>query len=224
MNLLREPAAILFDLDGTLVDSLPDLLGATNRLLADLARPPVSGPELRQWVGDGAALLVERALAATGGLPAPGKAAMVERFLEFYQGHTADESRPYPGVRATLEALGRRGHPLGVCTNKPTRLSLEMLKSLDLFGFFRAVVGGDGAPARKPDPRHLWATLEAMGCAGRPAMMVGDSLNDVAAARAAAMPVVVVSFGYCRGDPHALGADLVIGDFSRLAEAVQDLG
>ncbi|HIJ63717.1 MAG TPA: phosphoglycolate phosphatase [Rhodospirillaceae bacterium] len=221
MNFLQEPTAILFDLDGTLVDSLPDLFAATNRLLADLGRPAVSGQDLRQWVGDGAAALVERALTATGGLPEGGMAPMVRRFLDHYRGHTADESRPYPGVAETLALLRRRGHRLGVCTNKPTALSLELLGALDLLPFFLAVVGGDTAPARKPDPRHLWATLEAMGCAGAKALMVGDSLNDVAAARAAGLPVVVMSFGYCRGDPGALGADAVIDDFARLLDGSQ---
>ena len=220
MNLSHPPAAILFDLDGTLVDSLPDLRQAVNRLLGDLGRPPVSAAELRLWVGDGAAILVERALTATGGMPADGAKAMLGRFLAHYRGHTADESRPYPGVVDTLESLRRRGHPLGVCTNKPTALSLEMLQTLDLLPYFQAVVGGDGVAARKPDPGHLRATLEAMGCAGAKALMVGDSANDVVAARAAAMPVVVVAFGYCRGDPRDLGADVVIDDFARLAEAV----
>lgn len=214
-----QPAAILFDLDGTLVDSLPDMHRAMNVMLADMGRRLVDAAEVRRWVGDGATRLVERVLTATGGLPQAPLATFVGAFLGHYQGHTAIETRPYPGVTATLESLKAAGHPLGVCTNKPTGLAIEVLDALDLSPLFQAVVGGDSVTARKPDGEHVRATLDAMGMTGRKALMVGDSGNDVAAARAAGLPVVVVGFGYSRVDPRDLGADALIDDFTALPRA-----
>ncbi len=213
------PAAILFDLDGTLVDSLPDLAWSMNQLLGELGREPTTLAHMRTWVGDGAAVLVERCLLATGGLPEPSPAEAVKRFLAFYRTHAAVETRPFPGVLETLTALRAAGHPLGVCTNKPTDLSRLLLDELEMTRFFSAVVGGDGAPERKPHPGHLRATLDAMRMADRKALMVGDSPNDVAAAKAAGIPVVVVSFGYTQIPAEALGADVVIGDFGDLPRA-----
>lgn len=213
------PAAILFDLDGTLVDSLPDMRGAMNRLLAELGRRPATLAELRTFVGDGVGVLVERTMAATGGQPDAPLPSLTKRFLDFYRGHTAIETRAYPGVAATLEVLKAAGHVLGVCTNKPTELSLELLGGLDLLPLFSAVVGGDAVPARKPDPGHLFATLEAMKAGGRKVLMVGDSPNDVAAARAAGIPVAVVTFGYSRMAPQDLGADVLLDHFSQLPAA-----
>lgn len=217
-----EPAAILFDLDGTLVDSLPDLGSAMNRLLVEMGRRPASLAEVRSFVGDGVGVLVERSLMATGGMPDEPLAAVVKRFLDHYRGHTAIETRPYPGVVGALEALKSAGHSLGVCTNKPTDLSVELLGSLGLARMFSAIVGGDAVPARKPDPGHLLATLDAMHMTGRKALMVGDSPNDVISARAAGIPVVVVGFGYARMDPRDLGADAVIDDFARLPDLVAE--
>lgn len=218
MSSTRQPAAILFDLDGTLVDTLPDLLGAMNSLLAELGRRRAAVAELRTWVGDGAAALVDRAVAATGGL-LPDMPAVLQRFLALYASRVAAESRPFPGVEATLLRLSAAGHPLGVCTNKPTRLSVELLTALGLASLFAAVVGGDTVAQRKPAAFHVHATLQAMRAEGGKALMVGDSGNDVAAARAAAIPVVAVTYGYSRVAPEALGADLLIDDFTQLPVA-----
>jgi phosphoglycolate phosphatase len=223
MNTPDKSPAVLFDLDGTLVDSLPGMLLAMNKLLAELGNRPATADELRSWVGDGVATLVARGVEATGGNPHDPPAEMVARYLAYYRGHTAIDSRPYPGVLATLETLKLQGHPLGVCTNKLTDLSVELLDALGMTPFFSAIVGGDSAGAKKPDPRHLLATLERMGAAGRKAVMVGDSGNDVAAARAAGMPVVVMSQGYAHGDPRDLGADLVIDHFADLPTAIDSL-
>ncbi|PKU24822.1 phosphoglycolate phosphatase [Telmatospirillum siberiense] len=215
------PAAVLFDLDGTLVDSLPDMTWAMNQLLAELGRKSTSLADMRTWVGDGAGVLVERCLAATGGVPgAPADA--VGRFLAFYRTHAAVETRPFPGVLTTLAALSAAGHPMGVCTNKPNDLSRLLLDALDMSRFFSAVVGGDGVPERKPHPGHLLATLKSMGVENRKVLMVGDSPNDVAAARAAGVPVVVVGFGYTQVPAETLGADLVISDFADLPRAAAE--
>jgi phosphoglycolate phosphatase len=210
------PAAILFDLDGTLVDSLPDLAWAINQLLAELARKPASLDDVRSWVGDGVSVLVERCLMETGGLPDLPLADAIKCYLGYYRGHATVDTRPFPGVLATLTALRTAGHPLGVCTNKPTDLSIQLLDALGMSDFFLAVIGGDGASSRKPHPEHLWETLDAMGMRDRKALMVGDSLNDVAAAKAAGIPVVAVSFGYTRIPVETMGADVVIDDFADL--------
>jgi phosphoglycolate phosphatase len=218
------PAAVLFDLDGTLVDSLPDLMRALNKLLADLGRRAATPAEVRGWVGDGAAVMISRGLEATGGIPQDlPLAALTERFFDLYRGHTVIDTRPYPGLEQVLCALKAGGHPLGVCTNKRTDLSKELLDGLGLSGFFAAVIGGDLAPARKPDPAHIRATLAALGADGRRAVMVGDSLNDIEAAHAAGIPVVLHSGGYCRGNPHDLGADAVIDRFADLPSALRAL-
>jgi phosphoglycolate phosphatase len=120
---------------------------------------------------------------------------------------------------ATLTALHAAGHPLGVCTNKPTDLSFLLLDALAMTHYFSAIIGGDSVPERKPHPGHLWATLDAMQMKGRKALMVGDSPNDVAAAKAAGIPVAVVSFGYTQIPAAAMGADVVIGNFADLPRA-----
>ncbi|HLN23939.1 MAG TPA: phosphoglycolate phosphatase [Patescibacteria group bacterium] len=215
-QIASRPAAIVFDLDGTLVDSLPDMLRAMNGLLADLGRRAARPDEIRGWVGDGARVLVEHGLAATGGLPDQPVAELVARYIDHYRGHAAHETRLYPGVRETLEGLKAAGHRLAVCTNKPYALAVEVLEGLELSDLFVAVLGGDSVAVKKPDPGHLRATLAAMGAAEGRALMVGDSSNDVAAARGAGVPVVAVSFGYARIDPRQLGADEVIDNFTQL--------
>jgi phosphoglycolate phosphatase len=213
--------AIVFDLDGTLVDSLPDLLWTTNALLAELGRPPVAKETVRRWIGDGARKLIERALNATGGMPDRPLVDLYRRFLSLYRPHLTTDSRPFPGVADVVKALKRDGHLLGVCTNKPTDLAVAMLRSLDLLMPFSAVIGGDGVPARKPHPDHLRATLTAMGAGDRPAVMVGDGINDVAAARGAGIPVIVVAFGYGEVKACELGGDIVIDCFSDLPAALR---
>jgi phosphoglycolate phosphatase len=220
-SILNRPAgAVVFDLDGTLVDSLPDLLWTTNTLLDELGRPPVSAAAVRRWIGDGAAVLVQRALAATGGAPDIPSADLLGRFLALYGTHLAVDSRPFPGAADAMRALRQAGHLLGVCTNKPTDLAVALLASLDLLPAFGAVIGGDGVSARKPHPDHLLATLAAMGAGDRRAVMVGDGANDVAAARGAEIPVVVVGFGYSMVEPRALGGDAVIDSFAELPAVV----
>jgi phosphoglycolate phosphatase len=206
-------------LDGTLVDSLPDLLRAMNVFLAELGRPLATSRDIREWVGDGATVLVERGLIATGGVPDRPLSVLVRRYIEHYTGHAVEKTQPYPGVRQTLETLKAAGHSLGVCTNKPYALSMEVLIGLGLDSLFAAVLGGDSLSVKKPNPDHLRATLTAMGADGRRAVMVGDSGNDIAVARAAGIPVIAVGFGYARVDPRELGADVVIDDFAALPQA-----
>jgi phosphoglycolate phosphatase len=216
--------ALVFDLDGTLIDSAPDLHAALNRVLAEAGRPAIRLEEVKQIVGDGAARLVERGFERTG---APVAAAalprLVERFIAFYERALADLTRPFEGVPETLAMLRARGIRLGVCTNKPERLSLDILEALGLAPLFDGVAGGDSGPVRKPDAGHFHATLRRMGAAGAPAVMVGDSRNDVAVARAASVPVVLVDWGYTSIPPHELGADRIISRFADLPEALRAL-
>ena len=212
--------AILFDLDGTLVDTLPDLLWAMNALMGELGRRMITARELRGWIGDGVAALVRRAVDATGGLSDGSYTAMTERYHAHYESHVAVGSRVYPGVEATLRTLRDAGYRMGVCTNKHTGLSVALLEALGLRPLFEAVVGGDALKHRKPSAEHIAATLGAMGMDGGKALMVGDSENDMAAARNAKIPVIAVSFGYAHVAPMALGADAVIDDFAVLPELI----
>jgi len=208
--------AVIFDLDGTLVDTAPDLGGALNRLLAEHGRPPIGADGIRRMIGDGAAKLVERGFAATGGLPV-ALPSLVERFLAIYEPNIAETSRPFRGVVETLKRLNDAGLRLAVCTNKPDEATRRLLAALDLDRYFAAVSGGD-VPARKPDARHLLGVLQQLGSQPSRSLMVGDSTNDVAAARNAGVPVVVVSFGYTAIPATRLGADAVIDDFGVLPE------
>lgn len=217
---------VVFDLDGTLIDSAPDLHVALNAALAGDGRRPLTLIEVESIVGDGAAVLVRRALALTGGtVPEDeGVAALTTRFLAIYEQQAAELTRPYAGVPETLASLAHSGFGLGVCTNKPERLSRQILQQLDLSRYFQAVIGGDSLNGiRKPDPRHLLAAVEALG--GRPekTVMVGDSVNDVAAARALGVPVIIRAGGYGQVSAESLGADAVVQAFAELPEAIARL-
>jgi len=217
--------AVVFDLDGTLIDSAPDLCTALNKLLEKCDRTQVSLQQVKMMVGDGAAKLVERAFAATGGEVAMSELAnLTTEFLRFYEGHSADLTRPYPGVRETLSALRANGKALGICTNKPEAPTREVLRDLDMDGMFDAVLGGDSITgSRKPDPRILQGVLDTMGVAANDSAMVGDAANDVDVARALGLPVILVSYGYTRIPVADLQADRVIAEFSQLPAALDHL-
>ncbi len=217
--------AVVFDLDGTLVDTLPDIAGALNRLLAEERRSPLDDGAIRAMIGDGAARLVERALAATGeAAGGDALAGLTRRYLALYSADLSGRSRPYPGADEALDALRAAGVRLAVCTNKPEAPSNTLLADLGLAGYFAAVVGGDSLAVRKPDGRHLLATLARLGADAARAAMVGDNANDVAVARAAGVPVVLVSHGYTQTPARALGADAVIEHFTELGGALSRLG
>ena len=209
---------VVFDLDGTLVDSAADLRAAINKLLNEEGRRPLALDEVVGMIGDGAAKLVERAFAATdGGGAAESHERRTARFLAFYEGHATDSTRPYPGVPETLALLRERQWTLGICTNKPEQATREVLRDLDLARHFGAVVGGDSiAGVRKPDPRLLLAVVTQLGATPAEAVMVGDNANDVHAARAAGLPVIIRAGGYTRVPTSELGADAVIEAFAEL--------
>lgn len=219
----REFRTIVFDLDGTLVDSAPDLQTAVNKVLEEKSRRPLTLLEIQHMIGDGMLKLLERAFLATG-IPAPDEELPVFacRFLDFYEGHDTDQTRPYPGVKETLERLQAEGILMGVCTNKPQNATEGILTKLGLRQHFVAVTGGDAlhGGVRKPDPRHLLATLKAMDADPTNTVMVGDSPNDVHCARAAGMPVIAVSYGYTRRPIRESKPDIVIDDFADLPDAL----
>lgn len=213
-------ATIAFDLDGTLVDTAPDLVASLNLILAEEGLPPLPFDDVRRMVGRGARALLERGFAAAGApLDAESAPALVERFIALYLARIAQESAPFPGVVEALVALRDAGARLAVCTNKLTHLSVALLDALDLTPYFDAVVGADHAPAAKPDPRHVLATIAAVGGDPARAVMVGDSINDVLAAKAANVPTLLVSFGYTEAAVETLGGDLLIDAFADVPEA-----
>lgn len=215
------PRAIVFDLDGTLVDSAHDLHAALDRLLKAHGRRPLEFPEARSMIGDGARNLVARAFAATG-LTVEGAEldACLGQFFDLYGQDIARGTRPYPGVLETLVELRRRGIRLGICTNKPSRMTYLLLKALDIGHFFDSVIGGDELPEKKPEPAHLLAVVARLGVTPAEALMVGDATQDFEAARRAGLPVVLVSYGYSRAPVAELGAERVIDRFEELLDAV----
>jgi phosphoglycolate phosphatase len=223
--LTRPFDAVVFDLDGTLVDTAPDLHAHLNRMLAELGRPGLALAEIRPLIGDGARALLRRGLEASGGLP-PG-ADLDGLFLEFLARYTAQPvcfGAVYEGVATALGALQASGVRLGVCTNKAQAASEAVLATLGLERWFEAVIGGDRLTVRKPDPGHLRAVLERLGIPPASAAMVGDSENDLLTARAAGLPCVLVSFGYTPVPAADLGADRVIDHFDELHDALAALG
>jgi phosphoglycolate phosphatase len=210
---------LIFDLDGTLVDSAPDLATALNGLLGEFGRPALTEPAVRAMVGDGAGVLVERGLAAAG-LEDADRPAALQRFLALYRDCLIDRTRAYPEVEATLERLQAAGHKLAVCTNKPFDPTQRILKALKLDRFFGAVIGGDSLPQRKPDPAPLLAAIAGVGGTAATAVMIGDSANDVLCARAAAVTAILIPSDY--GNP-AEDADLKLARFAELPDALENL-
>jgi phosphoglycolate phosphatase len=214
---------LVFDLDGTLVDSVPDLRTALNQMLRERGHRPLSTAEVKGMVGDGVPALVARALAASGAAPVEVKAAL-PRFLELYETNAATLTQAYPGVPETLIALRRRGYRTAICTNKPQNATLAVLQGLDLAPLFDGVAGGDRFSVRKPDPGHLLALISELGAEREATAMIGDNENDAAAARAAAVPFVLMRYGYARVDLESLAADAFLDHFSDLPQALDSLG
>ncbi len=213
----------MFDLDGTLVDTSPDLTAALNHSLVGMGRPAVDAATVRHLVGHGARALIERGLALSGGGDEAAVVQALPLFLDYYAAHVADGSKPYRGAGAMLEALAGAGVRLAICTNKPVALSRALIAALGWSERFAANLGGDSLAVRKPDPAPLLAAIAAVGGDPGDAVFVGDSIVDVTTARAAGVPVVAVSFGFADRPAAALGADRVIHDFVELVEALASL-
>ena len=215
---------IVFDLDGTLIDTAPDLIDTLNVILARHEVAPVAFDEARTMIGAGVKPLLQRALASKGQqLPAEEIDRLFAEYLEIYAAHIADRSRPFPGLEQALDTLSAQGCRLAVCTNKLEWLSVKLLKELKLASRFTAICGQDTFTMRKPDPDMLRLTIVRAGGDTGHAVMVGDSMTDVATARAAGIPVVAVDFGYTETPPAELGADRLISHFDALPAAIIDL-
>ena len=209
--------AVLFDLDGTLVDSASDIAEAVNRLLVELGLPRVAQARIQGWIGEGARQLIASALRDAGSRLDADE--VFDRFMVHYEACLLLEPRLYDGVADTLQVLRDRGVRLAVCTNKPSRFVPPLLAAMGIDGYFEAFVGGDSLAWRKPDPRPLLHLATQLGCEPGRCLMVGDSETDFAAARAAGMPVALVSYGYPRGfDLHGAGALAVVDRFDALLE------
>ncbi len=211
--------AVLFDLDGTLVASAPDLATAVNGALLDLDREPVSESRIADWIGNGARRLVARAL--TGEVMADPEPDLWERAMARFNAHyaacLADRTRLYPGVRATLAQLAAHGLALGVVTNKPACFTGPVLRAMGLADWFGVIVAGDTLGARKPDAAPMRYAAGTLGVPAEATVMVGDAMTDVGAARAAGMAMIWVPYGYHRGD------DILAEQPEAVAERFEDL-
>jgi phosphoglycolate phosphatase len=212
------PKAVVFDLDGTLIHSAPDLHAALNRLMAMEGRRLLSISEVVRMIGDGVPKLVERGYLATGELPESTE--LEEIILEFitnYEKHATDLTTLFPNVAETLKILSKNQVPMGICTNKPQAATLKVLQHFGLSSIFQAVVGGDQLQGvRKPDARHLTAVLDILNVASKDSVMVGDSSNDIDVAINAGVTSVAVSFGYRRVPVTEMGATHIIDNFADL--------
>src|SRR5215472_15016 len=213
---------LVFDLDGTLVDSVPDLRAALNEMLRERGRPPLSLPEVKRMVGDGAPAMVARALAATGPEAIDAGGALA-RFLEIYEANPVRLTRLYPEVRSTLTELRRHGYGTAICTNKPQRATIAVVEGLGLVELFDGIAGGDRFPVKKPDPGHLLGLIGELGSLAEASAMIGDNENDAAAAHAAGVPLVLMRYGYARVDPESLAADALLDHFTELPQALARL-
>lgn len=215
------PELVLFDLDGTLVDSVPDIAYCIDQMLKELGRAPAGETRVRMWVGNGAARLIKRVL--TGAMEAePEDAAEYQRahgrFLELYGEHTDELSRLYPGAMEGLRYARSLGCPVGCVTNKAARFTEPLLRSLGIRDEFEIVVSGDTLARSKPDPMPLLYCAEKYGARPAHSVMVGDSINDIHAARAAGFRIVCVSYGYNHGnDIGTEGPDAVIPTLADLS-------
>jgi phosphoglycolate phosphatase len=215
---------IIFDLDGTLVDTAPDLMAALNVVLKQAGHRTLDRAELRSLVGFGVRPLFIRAFEKTGAVLSEEQLLKHgEDFLRHYRDNIANKSRTFPHVVETLDALKSDGFHLGVCTNKPHDLTELLLEKLDLARHFNAVIGAGRTAINKPNPGHILDVVNALGGDAKHSVMVGDSAVDVAAAKAAEIPVIVMSYGYTVTPPDELGADALTGDFSEIPELVAQL-
>jgi phosphoglycolate phosphatase len=221
---MTPPRIVVFDLDGTLVDTAPDLINALNFVLDREGLPPLPLASARNLIGAGARKLIERGLEVGGGTVTVAELdRMMRDFIDYYAEHIADESRPFEGLEAALDNLDSRGYRFAVCTNKLEWLSKLLLERLGLTGRFAAICGADTFGVAKPDPAILHQTIARAGGRSAASVMVGDSGTDIGAARRAGISVVGVSFGYTDVPLADLKPDRLIGHMNDLPEAVESL-
>jgi phosphoglycolate phosphatase len=218
-----QPLSLIFDLDGTLVDTAPDLINTLNRLLAEENCPPVAPALIRPMISEGAKAMLRRGFALAGSPRDEDQLTdLTARFIDHYAANIAVDSRPFPGLLAELDAL-RGEHVLGVCTNKRESLSKRLLAELAMDRYFAFVAGVDTLPFSKPHPGHLVGTVRALG--GRPqrAVMIGDSETDIRTAQAAGIPVIALDFGYSQEPVATYHPDAILSDYRDLRDAIASL-
>lgn len=223
-NAMTRPI-VVFDLDGTLIDTAPDLLDSLNHCLGFAGLQRAAPDELRRFVGMGGRVMIERAFAAQRQALAPARLdELLAVFLDHYTGNIPGGSQPFPGVLAALDRLEQAGYSTAVCTNKYERLSTSLLEALDLGRRFAAICGQDTFAFRKPDPRHLTETIRMAGGDPAQAIMVGDSRTDIDTAKAAGIPVIAVDFGYTDRHVREFSPSRIISHFDELTpEMAQEL-
>ncbi|WP_025562474.1 phosphoglycolate phosphatase [Psychromonas sp. SP041] len=220
--------AVLFDLDGTLIDSAPDLALAINHMLTSIGREEISPTIIRSWVGNGASILVQRGLSGQTEIDKNLDPELLEKslaiFLDFYAKNLCVDTVTYPHVRASLKILKAKGYQLAIVTNKPYDFIQPILDGLDLNGLFELLVGGDTLEKRKPDPLPLHYACEKLGVTVAQCVMVGDSKNDVLAANAANMQSIGLSYGYNYGeDINEHNPDVSFDDFADIIATLSDI-
>jgi len=216
--------AVIFDLDGTLIDSLPDVLGALNPVLINNGRRPITTEEGKLMVGGGVEPLIQRAFALTGEPAAPAEIThYVNAFTDNYRKAPAKYTTVFDGVINAAEELVAKGYALGICTNKPHQSAQAVLRAVNLDRHFTACVGKDVHPFNKPDRRHYDVVARKLGASAENTVYVGDSETDVETARNAGVPIILVPFGYSHRPAAELGGDRLIRHFSELPDAIEDL-
>ena len=216
---------VLYDLDGTLIESAKDMQVAVSRVLADHGLPPATEEDMRQFMGQGSRITMDRAFSKYGRkLDDEALSGVTREFVRYYEADPISNTFAFPGVKDVVTRFGAMGLKQAVCTNKFERPSRIILEHLKLMPPIVDVAGADTfAPVRKPDPRHILMLLERMGCAKERSVMIGDSIHDVEAAHAAGLPAVLVSWGYTARPASELGAEAVIERFDALPGALESL-
>ncbi len=222
--MIKKPEMVLIDVDGTLVDSVPDLAYCVDEMMKQLGMPEHGEAKVRHWVGNGVERLVRRAL--IGQLDGEPDDALFDKaypiYLELYAENTSKRSKTYPGVKEGLEYLKQSGYRLGCVTNKAAQFTVPLLKTLGLYDYFEIVVSGDTLPKKKPDPLPLLHVADFFGVKPEKALMIGDSVSDVTAARAAGFQIVCMSYGYNHGvDIREANPDAVIDSMAELPDLLK---
>ena len=211
---------LIFDLDGTLIDSAPDIHAAANKLMVSIGQREFDLAEVKSFIGNGVPVLVERAMSARA-LPTERHADLVASFLEYYAADFATLTQPYPAVMPTLKTLSAKGHRLGICTNKPEAPTRQILSALDMSRFFHAVVGGDSLSVRKPSPEPLEYAMKLLGAEN--CIYIGDSEIDAETAENLGVPFVLFTKGYRKSDLKDIKHDRAFGDYIALPQIVTDI-
>ena len=221
----KNKRAIIFDLDGTLVDTLPDIALILNRVLVEQGLRQLTQAEIRLMIGNGAQQLIKKSFRKFR-LDANDNRmnSTLNRFMDYYSANPVFHSNLFSGVVNTLKILQNNGFALGICTNKPQKITEQLLEEFSIRNFFGdAVIGGDTLTVRKPNPKHLLAVVKKTLSTPKNTIMVGDSVVDVTTSRNAKIPIIIVDFGYTANSPKQLGADIVMSKFEDLPGHIENL-